>query len=122
MSFRLCNWFVKEHEEVKEINADEAKAKAIADEADEAEAAQVKAGIERINRAIVEHAKEGRYTFYSPVLADAKTINICKAIMKNLTDRGFEVDSFSGRISWKSGVVFAKETFDKGENKHDNNL
>lgn len=111
MSFRLCNWFVKEHEEheeVKEINADEAKVIA-----DEAEAAQVKAGIERINRAIVEHAKEGRYTFYSPVLTDAKTINICKAIMKNLTDRGFEVDSFSGRISWKSGVVFAKETFDK---------
>lgn len=102
------NWFVKEYEKVKEVNADEAKAIA-----DEAEAAQIKAGIERINRAIVEHAKEGRYSFYSPVLDDAKTESICSAIVKNLTDRGFEVDIFTGRISWKSGVMFAKEIFDK---------
>jgi ribosomal protein L9 len=111
----MKNWFVKKHEEVKEINANEAKA--ITEEAEaaqiKAEATQIKAGIERINRAIVEHAKEGRYSFYSSVFNDAKTENIYSAIVKNLTDRGFEVDIFSGRISWKSGVVFAKETFDK---------
>ena len=112
MSFGLCNWFVKEYEEVKEVNANEAKAIA-----DEAEAAQIKAGIERINRAIVEHAKEGRYSFYSPVFDDAKTESICSAIVKNLIDRGFEVDTFTGRINWKSGVMFAKETF--CDNEHD---
>lgn len=104
----MKNWFVKKHEEVKEINANEAKVIA-----EEAEAAQIKAGIERINRAIVEHAKEGRYSFYSPVFDDAKTESICNAIVKNLTDRGFEVDTFTGRVSWKSGVMFAKETFNK---------
>ena len=105
MSFGLCNWFEKEYEEVKEINANEAKAIA-----EEAEAAQIKEGIERINRSIIEYAKEGRYSFYSSVLNDTKIRN---AIVKNLTDRGFEVDTFSGRISWKSGVLFKKETFDK---------
>ena len=104
----MSNWFIKKHEEIKEINANEAKAIT-----EEAEAALIKVGIERINRAIVEHAKKGRYSFYSPVLDDAKTESICSAIVKNLTDRGFEVDTFSGRVSWKSGVMFAKETFDK---------
>ena len=73
---------------------------------------QIKEGLERIDRQILSSAKDGRYRFYTGALDDV-CAEARDAIVESLRERGFEVDTDRGIISWKNGVLVKKETFGK---------
>lgn len=73
---------------------------------------QIRDGLERIEKQILSSAQNGHYRFYTAEL-DLVCQDASDAIVKELRERGFEVDQDRGIISWKSGVLFKKETFGK---------
>ena len=79
---------------------------------DAAKQEQIKEGLERIDRQILSSAQDGHYRFYTTVF-DSVCAEAREIIVTNLRERRFEVDPDRGIVSWKSGVLFKKETFGK---------
>lgn len=122
MSFGLCNWFAKDEYEKckasKEIDA--ATARAMVKKSIEE---QIKNGIARANEAIYEAAEKGKTCCYISVFDITSSVEASGVIKENLENRGFEVDTFIGSISWKRDMaVVEAKIVHEGENKDDNNL